>query len=746
MWKPFRHVITARALASDLALLGVVCVGTALAAAGLMLVRGVLTPTARLLPALWSLLGVGAVTFAGGVALRVKARRGGAERTAPYPAMIRAVVGALVVLVPPLSLLPLALFLWRTTDLSEPLFLDKRFLVAMYYLMVLGVPISLLLGARATGATRSAPTEDPFTTPALGEEAAVPQRRLRPAFALIAAALLASYFYGPPWGGRPLGGPIDVHESVHFNGLQAIHLGRVPYVGAGADQYGPGSQLFVFGWMKFVGGFTVQGFREAYAAQHWLAIAFVCAVVLLFLPTRAAVIALALAILVFPTFQQFGFGADHYGGFFGWANAWRYSGEVLLGLALPRALFAHGRTSRWPLAVIGAVWGVTCLLGQENLFGGVFIILAVVLALVLSGSVTCANAGRSLLALGAGSAMVMVSVLAIYLGLGQAGPFLRSYFRVTLAVANGYSNTFWSEATPTAWHTTFLLLPVLTLACGVIAVLRLRPLQIAGPWSQGRSVLFGCFVAAAVVQSGVILRSDVSHLVGVMLVTPLLVGATAALGGALLALRSGLGRSLLGLCVVAAGWALLPWETSGGGPPSWQPAQSSSFTAARSRLADPWSVRTAQYHRREGLRPLPAGAAARLGPGYEEWPQGYSNSDQPISALVRFADDLRRVVGSRYTYVSKDAPERQPGLWYFLADLQPFDLPFEPTSMAFNPLRLPSENLRAIADRERPLGAVVTMKPGAADSRIAIERLGPTPVVHRLPYGQAFVQVYVASR
>ena len=70
----------------------------------------------------------------------------------------RAVVGALVVLVP-LSLVPLALFLWRTTDSSAivlfPPLLDRRYVVVAYYLVVLGVPLSLLLGARMADSKRA---------------------------------------------------------------------------------------------------------------------------------------------------------------------------------------------------------------------------------------------------------------------------------------------------------------------------------------------------------------------------------------------------------------------------------------------------------------------------------------------------------------------------------------------------------------------------------------------------------------
>ena len=731
MGKLFRHVTGFRVPVRDLALLAGVSIGTAIVVTGLMLARGALTLTARSLPALVGPLGIGVAAFVGAVALRVGARRRvGVERAAPCHAILREIIFALVLVVPALSLLPLALFLWRTVDISEPALLDKTYLVAAYYVIVLGVPISLLVGSRLAGATGPDIVHDPSAASLLARDASAPWRGLRTPVALVAAALVASYFYGPPWGARPLGGPIDVHESLHFAGLQAIHVGAIPYVGIAGDRFGPGSQLFVFGWMKFVGGFTIQGFRQAFAAQHWLAVVFVCSVVLLFLPVRAAAAALVLAILIFPTFQFFGFGTQGYDGFFGWANVWRYSGVLLLGLALPHALLAPDRGPRWRLVMLGAVWGVTCWLSQENLFGGIPLILAVLLALVLSDSITLVDAGSSLLAVSVGAGIVAAPVLAIYFGLGQAGSFVRNYVLVPLAVSRGYENTPWWGVTP--WHTTYGLLPVLTLACGLIAMLRLRPLAIAKAWSQERAVLFGCFIAASVAQSGALLRSDSSHLVNVMVVTPILVGATATLAGSLLELRSATGPLLLAICTILGGWAILPWE-------------SSSFAVARGRLTNPWSGRTMPYEKRDGLHKLSDGAAARLGAGYSAWPRAYSSSDKSVGDLVRCADDLRLLVGQRPTYVSLDAPEGQPGLWYFVADLQPFDLPFETASMAFDRAHR-AANLRAIADRSRPLAAVVTTKPTAEDSRIAIERLGSAPAAIHLRYGDMIVQVFVASR
>jgi hypothetical protein len=721
---------------SALTLLGWVCLATALAAAGLVLVRGGVPPTARPLLAIWIPLGIGAAALAGVVVLRLRAH--GSEDTgavAAYPLILRSLVGALVVLVP-VSLVPLSLFLWRTTSSPDYLlfsFLDHRYIIAAYYVVVLGVPMSLLVGAHLTAAAREdRTTEKPPDTPPTPPARATLRRALRPVLAVIAGATTATYFYGPPWGLRPLGGPIDFHETVHFTGLQAINSGALPYIGAGSDQYGPLSQLFLFSWMKLIGGFTLAGVREAFAAQHWLAVAFVCIVVLLFLPPRAAALGLALAVLVFPTFQLFGYQANgpFFVGFFGWANVWRYSGLLLLGLALPSLMLRDGRAARWSFVALGAAWGVTCLLAQENLFGGVLVVLAVVAALAVSRTVTLRRLRQSLVLLGAGAGAVALPLLVTYAVFGQARPLLRNYLLVPLAVARGYSNTTFLESGPV--HTTYLLLPLLTLACGLIAVLRARPLAVTGPWSRQRAALFGCFSAAAVAQAGAFLRADSSHLYNVMLITPILVGATAALAGPLLGFQHSLGRALIGLCVVAAAWAMLPWEAS-------------SLEVARSRLGAPLSARTSGQDSSNDGPPLAGTAGRRLGPGYQALVSCCSSSNVPVAEFVRFANELHGLVGNRRTYVSPNSPDGQPGLWYFIADLPPFDLPLESTSMAIDVSHLQT-NLSALADPQRPLSAVVTTNPDAKDSRIAIKRLGPNPRTRRLSYAGNTVLVFVTSQ
>jgi hypothetical protein len=736
------RALTARALltawlarpSSALALLGVAGIGTALVGAALVLKRGGVALTARPLLALWLPLGVGIAALVSAVAVRlVRPGALGGGIAVRYLEVLRGIVAAFVVLLP-LSVVPLALFLWRATDSSDivlfPPLLDRRYLLVAYYLLVLGVPISLLAGARIADSTRADPVPARRDVSARGTFQASAGRRPRPLLLVTTGVATATYFYGPPWGTRPLGGPIDYHETVHFAGLQSIRLGELPYVGSASDQYGPGSQLFNYCWMRLIGGFDLAGFRQAYAAQHWLAVAFVCALVLLFLPMRAALVSLALAILVFPTFQFFGFDGGGYNpnSFFGWANVGRYSGLLLLGLALPHLLFTAPGNRRL-FGTLGAAWGVTCLLAQESFLGGLVVIAAVLTSLLLSASVQGRDLRSAVLALVAGWSIVVGPLLLVYLGYGEIGPFLRNYFLYPLAVSSGYSNTTWWQGGP--WHATYLLLPVFTLACGLIAVGRLTPPAIAPRWSPERGVLFGCFAAAAVAQAGALLRADTSHLFNVMLITPILLGATAAMGGQLLGFQSVTSRLFVAACVVAAGWGLLPWS-------------SSSLALARQRLTQPVSGRTAQFDQLDNTEELPGIAGRRLGSSYRVLPRCCTSTNVPVEEFVRFANRLRRLVGTRRTYISTSVPDHQPGLWYFMADLRPFDLPIEPTAMAFDRASV-RENLRALADRRRPLDAVVTTDPTSADSRIAIERLGARPAVRRLHYAGSTVQVFLAS-
>jgi hypothetical protein len=735
-----RRALTARALlgawltrpAPALALLAVAGIGTALVGTALVLKHGGIALTARPLLALWLPLGVGVAALVSAVAVRIVRPAPIGGLAASHYEVLMAIVAALVMLLP-LSLVPLALFLWRATDSSDivlfPPLLDRRYLLAAYYLLVLGVPISLLAGARLTDWTRADPAPARRHVSKTGAFRASAIARLRPFLLAIAGLATATYFYGPPWGTRPLGGPIDYHETVHFTGLQAIRLGALPYVGAASDQYGPGSQLFNYCWMRLIGGFDLAGFRQAYAAQHWLAVAFVCTLVLLFLPMQAALVSLALAILVFPTFQFFGFDAGGYNphSFFGWGNVGRYSGLLLLGLVLPRLLLTAPR-NRGLFGTLGAAWGVTCLLAQESLLGGCVLLATVLTAVVLSGSVQARDLRGPVLALFAGWLIVVGPLLLVYLGYGELGPLLRNYLLYPLAVSSGYSNTTWWQGGP--WHATYLLLPAFTLACGLIAVGRLTPLAIARRWSPERGVLFGSFAGAAVAQSGAFLRADTSHLFNVMLITPILLGATATMGGQLLGFQSLPSRLLVAACVVAAGWGLLPWS-------------SSSFALARQRLTQPVSGRTAHFQLGD-TKELSGIAGQRLGSSYRVLPRCCTSTNVPVEEFVRFANRLRRLLGNRRTYISTFAPDHQPGLWYFMADLRPFDLPVEPTAMAFDRASV-MENLRALADRRRPLDAVVTTDPTSADSGIAIERLGAHPVVKRLHYAGSTVQVFLAS-
>ena len=177
---------------------------------------------------------------------------------------------------------------------------------------------------------------------------------------------------------------------------------------------------------------------------------------------------------------------------------------------------------------------------------------------------------------------------------------------------------------------------------------------------------------------------------------------------------------------------LLPWS-------------SSSLSHAQSRLTDPVTGRIAHLDEANAAKALPGIAGRRLGYSYRGLPRCCTSTDVSVDEFVHFANQLRLVVGERRTYISTFIPDHQPGLWYFMADLHPFDLPIEPTAMAFDRDSV-AENLRGLADRGRLLDAVATTDPASEDSRIAIERLGAHPTTRRLPYAGITVYVFLARR
>src|SRR5260370_30261217 len=96
-------------------------------------------------------------------------------------------------------------------------------------------------------------------------------RRFSP-WGAIAAVVLAWFFAGPPWHLDRHVRDFEYHEQVHLGPLQAIAKGYAPYLGPASTQYGPGSQLILYGVMRHSDRFDLVASREAWALINFAAL------------------------------------------------------------------------------------------------------------------------------------------------------------------------------------------------------------------------------------------------------------------------------------------------------------------------------------------------------------------------------------------------------------------------------------------------------------------------------------------
>jgi hypothetical protein len=576
-------------------------------------------------------------------------------------------------------------------------YLDKRWEISACLLGALAPMLLLVAAARVLKIGREHPQNwrswlagivtptgaPPSTTPARAEA-----RRARLGrFATVAAGILtavglASYFYGPPWYLNQ-GGVIGYQEDVFLQGLQAISQGHIPYIGPAAIQYGPGSQFFSYLFMRHVATFSVVGFRESWAMFQWVGTSvFFVALFLAFGYGRGLVASLMWG-LIYPAQLLLGFAPEStFGGFFGWVNPLRYAGAVSLIVLLPGVIkrcpslrgFAGG-------AGLGILWGGLSYIAQENLIGGAIGALVVSALLVLSGTASGRAAARALLGVLTGFALVWLPVLAFYAAKGVLGRFLYLYFLIPQAVAGGYSNTpfggsdhsslEWRNAEP--WLRIFQWLPVILAVLALISVLQFRPFRIAVEWSRDRIMLVAVLVTTILLYQGALLRSDVPHLTGTMLIFPALVVVVATtlprltlprLAG----FRQPLALVVAGAVLFAAGVWLLPAKVTA---PSHIPAELESPYLDRQQLA---------------TYPVPGTPATiagqRVGAGLADTKLCCQSGSESMPQFVRLMNRLHAIIGDRTTYVVS-FHNGYPGLIYFVADLKPAPIPADPYTMVF---------------------------------------------------------------
>jgi hypothetical protein len=584
-------------------------------------------------------------------------------------------------------------------------YLDKRWVTACYLVGALAPILLIIASARVLIAGRAHPaswrawlsalaparrTDAPAgdrvgLTP--GAADAVPRgwwgaSWIGVAVGVLTALGLAYYFYGPPWYLNRASGasPVSLQEDVFLSGLQAISKGATPYIGPASVQYGPGTQLLSYLYMRHIGTFSVVGFRESWALFEWAGASIFFVVLFLALGYSRGLAATLMTALIYPALQLVGFGyltGSAYSGFFGWANPLRYAGAISLVLLLPavirRAPSWRGLTGA---AVLGLLWGALSYLAQENLIAGAVGALVIGALLLLSGTATWRSVWTSLLAVLGGFIVSWVPALLYYAAKGLLGRFLYLYFLIIRAVAEGYSNTPYGGADPTSsqiaynapWERLFYVLPFLLALLALLAVVEFRPFRIAMEWSGQRIIVVALLVTTIVMYQGALLRSDAEHFSGTLLVLPALVVTLATLLPRLLGARRLVAVVLAGAAVVLASFALLPshaYKPSRVGAEAAAPYHDRQLLAAEATPPESTTM-----------------AGRRIGAGLASITDCCRRGDETMGEFIALMNQIHVIVGGRTTYVAGFSGG-YPGLVYFAADLNPAPVPLDLRTMVF---------------------------------------------------------------
>lgn len=330
-------------------------------------------------------------------------------------------------------------------------------------------------------------------------------------------------------GGDGLAKFYDVHSHVHLSALQQIRLGAIPYLEA-QTQYGPGNQLLLGALTDFV-HFSNHGFLAANLLLNVVCVIVFFIVVQQFLGFGWAAAGLVGWVLWPSPAQRIDLA--------GWAVLTRWVAIPILSLWLAWLLLgARSARGSWVAAMLaGALWGLGGFLSQENLSGG---LLVLIFSLALLGPATGVSPKR--LAGFAGLFVVAGGVTFMMLVSAFVGP---SHLFEVVALVNaksslvmaGVSNSIWSDnlGLQLAWNIvdgrletdlratgefrnlilTYALLFLFLLALGLLAAFLGRRWKTAdGPTREFCAKFAGVAVGAFVMHLFALLRSDTSHLAG----------------------------------------------------------------------------------------------------------------------------------------------------------------------------------------------------------------------------------------
>lgn len=628
-----------------------------------------------------------------------------------------------------LLVLPAGLAVWQTdwdtmTGWRIYPFFNKRWLAALYAVslltaLVLPIWIDRLL-RKAHGESHPA-------------EACAVARRRTPwwRLALECAALLLAVWYlaGPPWNIGTHHRGIDNHEQVHLGPLQAISKGFVPYVGPASTQYGPGFQAAVYAYMTLSGQFNLVGFREAFLAIHLLSFAIVAGLARAHAGARSAWLVLLLGIICSPL-KLFLFMADGSPGeSYGWGNAARYLGALMVVPAVALLATRSVPRHRALTVALGVVWGVLAWGAQESLAsvvtgGGMLLVL-----LVGTCSATWRQAASTLAALAAGFAGVWVPVLGWYASQGLALAFVDNYFLVPRAVAAGFQNTWWADGANDPLARAFHYTPAIIVVLGVLTLWDTRSWRVRRPLSpeQVRLLSFLCVLAAC--YQTALYRSDSLHVLNVLMALPFVL---------VLALRdlpawtagTWLGRAGCRVAMATVALTVFP------------------LTPQLTGLYD-WVLYPPMYKHQAPV-PAQAGVSAgeesigfeRATPGLVDEPSVAGEGTGPMRKFLQDATELRRLIGNRPTFVHSAAPY-YTGLVYFMSDLTPAPYLYDVETMLIND-RLQTHAWSHFQERIKEVECVIVSSTDAFEARMFLAA-NPTATVIPRTLGTASLLVIMAG-
>ena len=204
----------------------------------------------------------------------------------------------------------------------------------------------------------------------------------------------------------------------------------------------PHALALTYGLMKIAASFDLVAFRNAWLAQHFLAVLAIGFVAWWWLGAVRAVGVMILALAYSPLRFFYTIDDGTLTGFFGWANALRYCAPLIV---LPAVAAATSGRRRLAVILLGAVWGIGAWYSQDSLTTTPTAVVLLLMLLVLTHTIPVRRAIEVLADLAIGFAGIVGAVLVFYGAHRSAGAFLDVYFAFPRAIAVGLGDAWWPQ-------------------------------------------------------------------------------------------------------------------------------------------------------------------------------------------------------------------------------------------------------------------------------------------------------------